>query len=139
MNIASPLDHYVRQQKLGTVLAAETGFLVVSHPDTVLAPDAAFVRRERVEAIGDTVGYWPGAPDLAVEIVSRHDLYTEIDEKMDAWLAAGTGMVIVVNPRQHRATVYRSLHDIVILTEDDTLDGGEVVPGWRMPVRELFV
>jgi len=108
-------------------------------PDTVLAPDAAFVRRERVEAVGDSTGYWSGAPDLAVEIVSRHDLYTEIDEKVGAWLAAGMRMVIVVNPRQHCATVYRSLHEITILTEDDTLDGGEVVPGWRMPVRELFV
>ena len=118
---------------------AETGFRLASDPDTVLAPDAAFVRRERVEAVGDTVGYWPGAPDLAVEIVSRHDRYTEIAEEVGAWLAAGTRMVIVVNPRQHRATVYRSLQEIAILTEDDTLDGGDVVPGWRMPVRELFV
>jgi len=139
MNIASPLDRYVRQQKLGVVLAAETGFLVAKNPDTVLAPDAAFVRRDRVEESGDTVSYWPGAPDLAVEIVSRHDLYTEIEEKVGAWLAAGTRMVSVVNPCQHRATVYRSLHKITILTEDDTLDGGEVVPGWQMPVRELFV
>lgn len=139
MNIASPLDHYVRQQKLGTVLAAETGFLVARNPDTGLAPGAAFVRRERVEEGGDTIGYWPGAPGLAVEIVSRHDLYTEIEAKVGAWLAAGTRMVIVVNPHQHRATVYRSLQEIAILTDDDTLDGGEVVPGWRMPVRELFV
>jgi Uma2 family endonuclease len=139
MNIASPLDQYVRQRRLGIVLAAETGFLVANDPDTVLAPDAAFVRRERVEAVGDSAGYWPGAPDLAVEIVSRHDLYTEIDEKVSAWLAAGTRMVIVVNPCQHHATVYRSLHDIAIFTEDDVLDGGDVVPGWCMPVRELFV
>lgn len=139
MNIASSLAHYVQQHRLGTVVAAETGFLVARNPDTVLAPDAAFVRRERVEAVGDGVGYWPGAPDLAVEIVSRHDLYTEVEEKVGAWLAAGTRLVIVVNPRQRRVTVYRSLHDIAILTEDDTLDGGEVVPGWRMPVRELFV
>jgi Uma2 family endonuclease len=139
MNIASPLDHYVRQQKLGIVLAAETGFRIASDPDTVLAPDAAFVRRERVEEVGDSTGYWPGAPDLAVEIVSRHDLYTEVVEKVDAWLTAGTRLVIVVNPRQRRVTVYRSLYDIAILSEDDTLDGGDVVPGWRMPVREVFV
>ena len=137
-NITLSLGRYVRAHDLGTLYVAETGFRIASDPDTVLAPDAAFVRRERVEAIGDSPGYWPGAPDLAVEIVSRHDLYTEIEEKVGAWLAAGTRLVIVVNPRQHRATVYRSLHDIAILTEDDTLDGGAVVPGWRMPVRELF-
>ena len=139
MNIAAPLAYHVRQQKLGVVLAAETGFLVTRNPDTVLAPDVAFVRRERVEAVGEIGSYWPGAPDLAVEIVSRHDRYSEVAEKVGAWLAAGTRLVIVVEPHQRRATVYRSLRDIAILTEDDTLDGGEVVPGWRMPVREVFV
>ena len=83
------------------------------------------------------------AADLAVEIISRHDLYTAIDVmvavKVRAWLVAGTRMVIAVDPRQHRVTVYRSLQSIAILTEDDTFDGGDVVPGWRMPVRELFV
>jgi Uma2 family endonuclease len=98
MNIASPLDQYVRQRRLGIVLAAETGFLVANDPDTVLAPDAAFVRRERVEAVGDSAGYWPGAPDLAVEIVSRHDLYTEIDENLyrgrcARWRRCGAGLV----------------------------------------------
>jgi Uma2 family endonuclease len=138
-NMTLSLGQYVRAHDLGTLYAAETGFRIAADPDTVLAPDAAFVRRERVEAVGDSSGYWPGAPDLAVEIVSRHDLYTEVEEKVGAWLAAGTRLVIVVNPRQRRVTVYRSLHDIAILTEDDTLDGGEIVPGWRMPVREVFV
>lgn len=57
---------------------------------------------------------------------------------MIAWLDAGTRMVLVVNPRKRIVTVYRSLSDIAILTEDATLDGADVVPGWVLPVREIF-
>jgi Uma2 family endonuclease len=62
--VTTPLDRYVREKGLGNVLAAETGFKVASDPDTVRAPDVAFVRRELAEATGEVEGYWPGAPDL---------------------------------------------------------------------------
>lgn len=103
------------------------------------APDVAFVRRERIEVIGKQTGYWPEAPDLAVEVISPHDRYTEVDEKVADWLVAGTRMVIVVNPRNKTVRVHRSPTDVVSLTIDDTLDGGDVVPGWRMPLTEIFV
>ena len=138
MNISTPLDQHVRAHDLGTVYAAETGFTLASDPDTVRAPDVAFIRRERVAEVGDTGGYWPGAPDLAVEVISPGDTYTEVQEKILEWLDAGTRMVIAVNPRRRVVTVYRSLADISILTENDTLDGGDVVPGWSMPVRDVF-
>lgn len=138
MRVSGPLDRYVEEHGLGIVFAAETGFRLASSPDTVLAPDVAFVRQERVDAIGDVEGYWPGAPDLAVEVVSRHDLYTAVEEKVIDWLEAGAGMVVVVNPRKRTVTVYRSLTAITILTEQDTLDGGDVVPGWPLPVRDIF-
>src|SRR5436309_542072 len=70
MNIATPLDQHVRSQKLGTVCAAETGFLLTTDPDTVRAADVAFVRQERIDHVSEPEGYWPGAPDLAVEVVS---------------------------------------------------------------------
>jgi Uma2 family endonuclease len=105
----------------------------------VRAPDVAFVRRERVEEAQDTEGYWPGAPDLAIEVVSPGDLYSDVEEKVFDWLAAGTRMVIVVNPRRRAVTIYRSPADVVVLGENDTLDGGDVVPGWTMPVRDLFI
>jgi Uma2 family endonuclease len=98
----------------------------------------AFVRQGRVDAIGDVEWYWPGAPDLAVEVVSRHDLYTAVEEKVLDWLEAGARMVVVVNPRKRTVTVYRSLTAITILTEQDTLDGGDVVLGWSLPVRDIF-
>lgn len=139
MNFSTPLDQYVRAHNLGTVYAAETGFQLTSNPDTVRAPDVAFIRRERVEAVGKVEGYWPGAPDLAVEVISPHDRYAEVEEKVFDWLEAGTQMVIVLNPHQRTATIYRSLTAIVILTERDTLRGGEVVPGWMIPVRDFFL
>jgi len=139
LNFTTPLDQYVRAHSLGRVYAAETGFLLASNPDLVRAPDAAFIRRERLEETGEVEGYWPGAPDLAVEVTSPGDAYADVEEKVLDWLNAGTRMVVVVNPRQRTVKVYRSLAEIVVLTEKDVLDGGEVVPGWRIPVRELFV
>jgi len=137
-NLATPLDQHVRANNLGVVCAAETGLLLSSNPDTVLAPDVAFISRKRLEAIGDVEGYWPGAPDMAVEVISPSDTYSEVEEKVVLWLSAGTRMVLVLDPRKRTVTVYRSLTDITILTEEDTLDGGDVVPGWKMQVRDLF-
>lgn len=138
INITAPLATYVRANGLGKVYAAETGFKIGSDPDHVLAPDASFVSRERLEAIGEGPGYWPAAPDLAIEVISPSDRYTEIAEKVRDWLDAGTRMVIVVNPRGRDATVHIPNREPVTLTEDDTLDGGEVVPGWNMPVKDIF-
>ncbi len=138
MNIATPLDHHVRTHKLGVVCAAETGFLLTSDPDTVRAADVAFIRQERIAQGSEPEGYWPGAPDLAVEMVSPNDLYTEVDEKVTDWLEAGTGMVVIVNPRKRTVTVYRSLLQIVVLREQDVLNGGDVVPGWTLPIADIF-
>lgn len=138
LNITTPLDQYVRTHQLGAVYAAETGFQLTSDPDTVRAADVAFVRQERVAAVGDTDGYWPGAPDLAVEVVSPNDLYTEIEDKVSDWLDAGTRMVVIVNPRKQSVTVYRSRTDITLLTADNTLDGADVVSGWQIAIRSLF-
>jgi len=138
INVTTPLDRHVRDHNLGVVYAAETGFKLASNPDIVRAPDIAFIRRERVEDVGDLEGYWPGAPDLAVEVISPSDTYTDVQEKVFDWLEAGTRMVILVMPRKRVVTVYRSMTDMIMLTEHDTLDGGDVVPGWKIPVRELF-
>jgi Uma2 family endonuclease len=139
INLTTPLDQYVRAHNLGVVYAAETGFKLASNPDTVRAPDVAFIQRARVEEVGDVEGYWPGAPDLVVEVISPSDTYSEVEEKILEWLEAGVRLVIVANPRKRVITVYRSLTDITVLTEHDALSGGDVVPGWTMPVRDVFV
>ena len=138
INVSMPLAQHVKANNLGVVYAAETGFKLASNPDTVRAPDVAFVRRERVESVGDSEGFWPGAPDLAVEVVSPGDSYTDVEEKVFDWLDAGTRLVIVANPRKRLVTVYRSLTEVVVLTEADVLDGGDVVPGFTMPVKDIF-
>ncbi len=73
-----------------------------------------------------------------MEVISPNDLYTEVEAKEADWLNAGSRMVLVVNPRRRSVNVYRSLTDVRILTKNDTLDGGDVVPSWTLPVREMF-
>lgn len=133
------LRSYVKANALGRTYAAETGFKLAGDPDTVLAPDAAFISKERLERTGEVEGYWPGAPDLAAEVV-QDDRHTEVVEKALAWLEAGCRMVLVVDPERRAVTVYRSRDDIRILTADagDAVDGADVVPGWRLPLEGLF-
>jgi Uma2 family endonuclease len=123
---------------LGAVYAAETGFKLSSNPDTVRAPDIAFISKPRVEQVGDTAGYWPGAPDLAVEVLSPDDRVSEVEEKVSEWLSAGSQQVWVVSPKLRTVTIYTSLTDIVMLTEKDTLKGGGVVPGFEISIAEIF-
>ena len=139
VNIAVVIAQFVKANGLGVVFGAETGFKIASDPDTVRAPDLAFVRRERIPEAGIPRGFWPGAPDLAVEVVSPGDTYTEVEEKVHDWLNAGTRMVLVLNPRTHTVAVYTSHTEVVRLTELDTLDGGEVLPGLTCRVAELFI
>ena len=139
MNMGTPLDQFVKAHGLGVVFGAETGFKIASDPDTVRAPDLAFVRRERIPEEGIPRGFWPGAPDLAVEVVSPGDTYTEVEEMVHDWLNAGTRMVLVLSPRTRTVAVYTSHTDVVRLTESDTLDGCEVLPGFTCRVAELFI
>ena len=83
-------------------------------------------------------GFFPGAPDLAIEIISPNDRYSEVEEKVADWLNAGTLAVIVVDPRRRSVKISRTLMDTVVLTEADTLAVEHVVPGWRMPVKDIF-
>ena len=138
MRVGIKLSAFIDENKLGRTYSSNGGFRLASNPDTVLAPDASFVRQERVDAVGDGDGYFPGAPDLAIEVISPSDRYTEVEAKVEEWLNAGTLMVVVVNPRNRTVRVYRSLTDSILLTEANTLDGGDVVPGWRLPVSDIF-
>ena len=124
---------------IGQGFGAETGFKIASAPDTVRAADIAFVRRERIPEAGIPKNFWELAPDLVVEVVSPGDTYNEVVEKVKDWLDAGTRAVWIVNPRQRVVSVYRSTKDATVLSEGDELEGGEVVPGFRCKVSEIFV
>jgi Uma2 family endonuclease len=138
IRLTTPLDLHVRRNKLGAVYAAETGFKLHSNPDTVRAPDIAFIEGSRVRAVGDTTGYWPGAPDIAVEVLSPDDRVSEIKKKVSEWLAAGCRQVWVVSPKMRTVTIHTSQADIVTLTEKDILNGGAVIPGFKVSVAEIF-
>lgn len=138
MELAGPLQLFVKKKKLGKIYAAETGFVLTTNPDTVRAPDIAFIRQERVGQVGRSKGYWIGPPDLAVEVISPSDTVGEVEGKVHMWLERGTRLVWVVSPKLCNVTVYRSLTDIKILTEKNTLDGGDVVPGFQIPIAEIF-
>jgi Uma2 family endonuclease len=132
------LAQHVERHGLGVVFAAETGFRIESAPDTVRAPDIAFVRQAHIPDTGIPKGYWQGAPDLAVEVISPSDTYVEVEDKVFDWINAGTSMVWVVNPRRRTVTVQYSLKDFILLTEEDELDGGDVIEGFQCRVSEIF-
>jgi Uma2 family endonuclease len=138
MNLGAPLGQHVRAHRLGVVCGAETGFVLARDPDTVLAPDLAVVRQERLPQSGRPTTFWNGAPDLAVEVLSPSDTIFAVEEKVAAWLAAGTSLVWVVNPRSRAVTVHRPGRPPRTLLESETLDGEDVVPGFRLPVAEIF-
>lgn len=138
MELGSRLANFVRDNKLGRVYAAETGFRLTSDPDTVRAPDIAFVSSQRLQGLGSETGYFPGAPDLAIEIISPNDRHNEVEEKVEDWLAHGARMVVTVNPRTRTATVYRSLDNIRMIRGEGRLEGEDVVPGWVLPLAEVF-
>jgi len=133
------LGRHVREHRLGRVLVGDPGFLLAHDPDTVLAPDIAFIGNDRIPAQLPKEAFWPGAPTLAIEVASPGDTLREIDEKAQAWLDAGTLMVWVVNPAWRTVTAYRSATAIKTLTEDDDLDGQDIVPGFRCRVADLFI
>ena len=129
---------YVTINKLGRAFGAETGFLVERNPDTVLGADIAFVSSERMKAVEDIKKYIPFAPDLAVEVLSPGNTKLKMDEKIALYFAAGARAVWVVNPTRKTVSVYGSLHAVHVLGEHETLDAGEVLPGFKLDLAELF-
>jgi Uma2 family endonuclease len=132
------LDGCVRSQRSGIVTAGDSGYLLARNPDTVRAPDLSFVCRERLAQLGIPSGVFPGAPDLAIEVRSPGNTDAELSAKVEDYLAAGTRLVWIVDPRARRVIVHRPLEPPVVLHEHDALDGGDVVPGFRVRVDELF-
>jgi Uma2 family endonuclease len=128
---------YVRRKKLGKVFAAETGFRLSRKPDTVRAPDVAFVSSARLPKPLPK-GYMDLAPDLVVEVVSPSDDADDMQLKIKEWLDAGAKMVCYVYPSSRQVVVYRSLRDVRVLTDVDTLLGDNVLPDFSLPIKEIF-
>lgn len=137
LNIGYFLQAYNRQHQLGRVVV-ETGFRLESQPDTVRGPDVAFVRQERVPPEGMPRGFFPGAPDLAVEVVSPSDSAAELEKKVHDYLRSGTQRVWVFYPDTQRVAVHRPDGTARWYTEEDTLEDPELLPGFSLTIREVF-
>ena len=135
---AQLLGDHVRSHRLGVVYTNDTGFVLSRSPDTVRGPDVAFVSRERFERVGDVITAFPGAPDLAIEVLSPSNTPAAIHAKVADYLAAGTRLVWVVDSSAEAVVEYRALLSPRRLEEDDVLEGEEVVPGLSVRVGELF-
>lgn len=137
LRIGSMLEQHVRTNTLGETFAAETGFLLETDPDTVRAPDAAFVSAERFTPLADTSGYLPIAPDLVIEVVSPNDTSTEVEEKATAWIGFGVRLVLVVDPDNRSIRSYREHGKILVHYADDMVDAQDTVPGWHFRVDSV--
>jgi len=137
MNLAFELLNHVRAHDLGVVYAAETGFALARAPDTVRAPDVAFIRRDRLPTPEPT-GFPDLAPDLVVEILSPGDRAGEVLAKVADWLSAGTRLVWVIDPDRRLARVYRQDGTEQMVAENQALEGEDVVPGFSCRVSMIF-
>ena len=133
--LALLLFNHVRASHLGIVVSGDTGFKLESDPDTVLAPDGAFIARERVGVISES--FHAGPPDLAIEVSSPSDRRTKVERKTALWLSLGVKSVWLVEPRQRTIEVVRSDGLRKLFHESDELVD-ETVPGFRVPVSEIF-
>jgi Uma2 family endonuclease len=138
MCIAAPLAQFVWDHELGEVYGAETGFKLTANPDTVLAPDAAFINKERFDQGRDTKGYWLGAPDLAVEVLSPSESAADVEGKVSKWLRYGAKQVWVVIPERCTITIHRSATDVITFSEGDYLKADDLLPGFSVPLEKIF-
>lgn len=131
------LLQFVRERNLGVVGGEQGGVVLRRGPDTVRAPDVSFIRRERMVDTGR--GYFSGAPDVAVEVLSPSDRYTAVARKVSQYLAAGVRLVWVIDPYARTAAIYRPGQEVEELSEDGVLDGEDVIPGFCLPLSEIWV
>lgn len=137
MRIALDIGQFLRANPIGRIVAAETGFVLFTNPDTVRAPDVAFIRHDRIP---DPLprGYARFAPDLAVEVLSPDDRPGDVTEKVADWLKAGTQLVWVVDPDRRRARVHRENGTVSVLCQSDDLDGEDVLPGFSCTLAQVL-
>lgn len=136
LEIGALIRNVVRAGKLGYVFGAENGFILATEPQTILAPDVSFVSKARLGQV--TEKFIEIAPDLAVEVVSPGNSAAEMDEKTALYLQAGARQVWVVYPRSRSIYVYTSVTSVTILKPPQVLEGGDMLPGFAMPLADLF-
>jgi Uma2 family endonuclease len=140
--IASRIDRrlgrYVEENALGEMFTADAGFVLSRDPDTVRAPDVAFVSADRLPEGELSSRFLELAPDLAVEVISPSDTADQVQAKLVQWIDHGVRLVWLVYPATGSLAAYRALDDGRLLTEQDVFSGEPVLPGFSCPVSDLF-
>lgn len=132
------LGNHVVEHRLGILFTSDTGFFIERDPDVILMPDVSFVRTERMPPGEMPEGYVPVVPDLAVEVVSPTDRWVDVEEKVALYLDNGVPLVWLFVPRPRVVRVYAAGKPVEELDEDGVLDGGEVVPGFRLAIKDVL-
>jgi Uma2 family endonuclease len=138
LELSGRMWQYVSEQKVGRLFGAETGFVLQRNPDTVRAPDVAFVCQARISEIGIPESFFPGPPDLAVEVISPSDRLNDIQAKVEDWLAHGTDLVWLIDPRRRTVAVHSPHTQARELGENDILEAPDLLPGLRLSVSDIF-
>jgi Uma2 family endonuclease len=134
VRITAALLAFVSPKRLGKIFDSSTGYRLPG--GNVRSPDAGFVSSTRLPRAPE--GFAELAPDLAVEVLSPEDSPREVLDKVGEHLAAGVRLVWVIDPRASRAVSYRSLTDVHEIGPNGTLDGEDVLPGFRYPLADLL-
>ena len=138
MTLGPVISLYVRSRRLGRVIGSDSGVWLARDPDTVREPDIAYISADRLPLDVRVIGYLEVVPELVVEIISPSDTQREVNDKTRMWLSYGVSIVWEIYPADRAVMAHRSDGSSIILNEDDTLDGGDVLPGFSCPVRDIF-
>ncbi len=138
VNLSAELRYFVKPRKLGSLTASDSGVWLERDPDTVREPDIAYFSAEKIPLDALDTGYAEVAPDLVVEIASPSDSRREAREKAEMWLRYGVDLVWVVQPDTRTVDVHVPGRAVVTLTEHDTLDGLDVLPGFTCAISDIF-
>jgi Uma2 family endonuclease len=130
------LNNLVRPRKLGRVYGSNAGYRLPN--GDVRAPDVSFVRQERLPGGRSPKSFADYPPDLMVEVLQPGGRLSDVAYKLGEFFDWGTPLIWVIDPAHQTVTVYRSLSDVRTLYANDTLDGGDVIPGFAVRVGELF-
>jgi Uma2 family endonuclease len=136
-NLSGEIYIYSKKHRTGQGFDGDTGFLIARNPDTVLAPDCAYVRRERIKDVERRRGFCGAYPDLAAEVISPSETKQEVSEKVNRWIAAGVEVVWVIDPELRQATIYEG-GSVKTVGEDDLLTAESLMPGFSVRLGDLF-
>ena len=138
VNLVIALGNFVKPRRLGRLAASDSGVLLERSPDTVREPDIVFFSAEKIPPSVRVTGYYEEVPDLVVEVASPSDSVREVNDKARMWLSYGTRLVWVLHPNRRSVDVHTPGGDVNTLTNEDNLNGGDVLPGFECSLSDIF-